>query len=296
MTIIGKNHKSLKSLKKILLISGIAAVFLLVFLLTGIVDAGSDANKALQYGNRQYASGVYEEALKLYETALEANPENKTLNFNAAQSAYQLGEYNKAAMYYVKAESNEEKFLNFGNASLMLAVASEDANQKADYYVQALKAYYDGIVLYPQDVRLKYNYEALKEKIEEQIENQEQDSSNQSDGDESQENQENQETQEHDSQNQEAEEQDGQNQEESDSSHSQEQEGHDEESGQGEDDENNSTENEGGVQEQEDGEDGEDDPDRLAIERILRMLENQEEYSLKNNQEVMKGKDDKYGW
>jgi len=36
--------------------------------------------------------------------------------------------------------------------------------------------------------------------------------------------------------------------------------------------------------------------DREAIERILRMLENQEENSLKNNQEVIRGKVDKYDW
>ena len=39
-----------------------------------------------------------------------------------------------------------------------------------------------------------------------------------------------------------------------------------------------------------------EEPDRESIERILQMLESQEEESLKNNREVIRGKEGGNGW
>ena len=291
-------------MKKVLILSGAAAFALLVLLLTGFSDADDAVKKAMRQGNASFGSAAYQEALSYYETGLAASSEDKELNFNAAQAAYLLGEYERAMDYYEKSGDTVEKFLNTGNTFFMIGNSLEDSEQKLQCYMQALKYYYDGIVLFPRNVPLKYNYEAVKGLADDLLKDMDQQSSDQSDGDDSQE----QDGQEQDGQEQDSQEQDGQEQD------GQEQDGASAEQDQDESPDAQSQADEGedadgeesGAQEQDDGEDAgrdaisQDDEgielDREAIERILRMLESQERESLKNNQEVIGGKDGKYGW
>ena len=252
-------------MKKILISSGIIAVCLLIFIFTGAADMDDSVKKALRQGNKYYASAGYKSALRVYETGLAANPESKALNFNAAQTAYLLGEYKKAVEYYEKGEDCVEKFLNVGNIFFKAGDAVEDEEQKAQYYMQAMQLYYEGIIKFPQDVPLKYNYEKAKEKVKEFSENQEQENNESGEGEEGEE-QENENAEEQENQ-------EGQEQESDENQESEEQEAYNRE-----DDENES------------------DLDREAIERILEMLENQEEESLKNNQEIINKGDNKNGW
>ena len=265
----------MKRVLLILWISGMAALFSLALLLTGMADAGSAENRALVQGNRQYALGEYEEALRLYQEGLLLNPYHSALNFNAAQAAYKFGEYHQAVQFYEKSQSSAEKFLNSGNASLRLGEMSEDIMSQMNYFTQALQSYYNGIIEFPQDVALKYNYEYLSEKIRELSDNQEQAGGNEGDdsdeGDESD------------------------NQEEAGDEQNQPEDGQGQNAEQGDDSlENGPEETEDGIRGQEDGEEAE--PDREAIERILRMLEIHEENSLKNNQEIIRGQENGYGW
>ncbi|MDR0490304.1 MAG: hypothetical protein LBH28_03530 [Oscillospiraceae bacterium] len=280
-------------MKKVILVSGIFTVLLLTLLLTGFADKDDGVKKAMRQGNTRYESAAYAEALPCYETGLVTDPENKTLNFNAAQAAYLLGEYEKAAEYYEKSEDSIEKYLNVGNMFSKLADYLQDDNEKLQCYLQALQIYHDGIILFPQNVPLKYNYESVKEKADELASNMEQENNDQNDGESD-----------------ESQEQDNQNQDGSDEGQSQEQEGQ------------NAEEDESAEQEQGDEQDGEQDSvqdseqngeqdneqdsysqeqdeselDEEAIERILGILESQEEESLKNNQEVIRGDNGKYGW
>jgi Ca-activated chloride channel family protein len=292
-------------MRKVLLLSGIFTIVLLTILLSGFTNVGDTVKKAMWQGNSKYGSGAYEEALQAYESGLSVSPDDKSLNFNAAQTAYMLEAYKEAEEYYKKSGDTVEKFLNTGNIFFMLGESLEDNEQKLQCYLQALKTYQDGIVLFPQNVPLKYNYEIVKAKADDILNNMEQENSDQGD---------NGENQEQDSQNQDessdgqSQEQDGQEQGESDVGERQNQGESSEEQIQNQEDSQNALEEDSSGQEQDDGQDsgqnaysqGEDgiemEIDQEAIERILRMLEIQEEESLKNNQEVVGGKDGKYGW
>lgn len=279
-------------MKKLLCISGIITVLFLILLLSGWAYADSTPKEATRQGNEHYAAGRYGEALSAYETGLVVSPENKTLNFNAAQTAYILGEYEKAASYYMKAGDSIEKFLNFGNSVFKLGEATSDANQQMEYYMQALQIYLEGITKYPQDVPLKYNFETLKKIIEELMQNQEQ----QGEDGESQEDSEDGESQEQqgeDSESQEQQDEDSESQEQQgENSESQEESGEEQSQAQ-ESQEGNSDDEQ---QESYAQDEAESTTDQEAIERILEMLESQEETSLKNNQGVVGGKDGKNGW
>ncbi|MCL1792324.1 MAG: hypothetical protein FWG34_00485 [Oscillospiraceae bacterium] len=164
-----------------------------------------------------------------------------------------------------KADEYAEKYLHDGNIFFRAGDAAEEEDQKMQHYAQALRIYQEGITKFPQDVPLKYNYELLLEKIE--MTAQESQEQNQEDGD-------------------------------GDSSEGEDAQTKEQDSGDGQEDQAQEGE-EGGESEEnrEEGEDGQNESelDEEAIERILQMLENQEEESLKNNQEIVGGGDEN-GW
>ena len=280
-------------MKKVVCISGIITVLLLSLLLIGWEDAEEKVIKALRQGNEQYMSAKYEEALKSYETGLAAKPESKALNFNAAQAAYLLGEYEKAAQYYEKAEDCTDKYLNGGNAFLRIGDAAQAENQKVQCYAKAVQIYKEGIIKYPKDVSLKYNYEFAKKKIDELLERMEQSSESSDKSDELS--------------------KDGSSNHNSSNSNdeiqkSKGQESENAENAQGQQDKNpEQNEDSGNIQGN--GKEGDDErqyaysrneeeynPDQESVRRILEMLDSQEEESLKNNQGIVGGKDEANGW
>lgn len=274
-------------MKKLLIISGIMTALFLPFIITGAAGSDDAVKNALRRGNAAYQTENYEEALSSYEAALYGRPENKTLNYNAAQVASMLGEYDRAAYYYDKLESlsGADAYLNYGNSLLMLAseisqppeesetAGEEDMELAGQLLLSALAVYYDGIIKYPQDIPLKYNYEYLLNMIEEMSEEQEQ---------------------EQDGEYEEGEEGEGEEGEERESY----EEGDDNEDGEERDsyEENDDEEDDEQESYEEGDEDEEPDLDAEAIERILQMLEDKEEESLKNNQEVKRGKSGGNDW
>jgi Ca-activated chloride channel family protein len=226
---------------KLLCVSGVAALAALVILLSGIAEKDDPA-----------------------------------LYFNAAQAAYQQGAYEAAAAYYNLSPESTDKYINLGNAAFYLGEAAEDPEEMMDLYVYALQSYYEGILLYPRDIPLKYNYEWLKQRIEEMLENATQKNENQKNP-ENEENQEN-----------EAQKQDSEDSQESQESQSQDEEKNDESA------EENGEDSEETYQQGDESD--EPPPDEEAVERILMMLENQEEQSLKNNQALRDGEEGTHGW
>ena len=316
-------------MKKTVFISGIITILLLSFILTGWADMYDSVNKALRRGNGLYAAAKYEDALAEYETGIEKQTENGSLSFNAAQSAYLLGEYEKAAKYYENAEDSVDKYLSLGNIYFKAGGVAQDANQKAQCYKQALELYEEGIIKFPNNVPLKYNYETVKALLDDIQEKTEQENKDKSDDKDENENESNGEN---GNQNESEGEDKSGDQKESESQENQSQESEkgegaqneqDENSGQGEDaaaqdeaaqdeaaqDEAAQNEAAQGEAAQGKGQEGDDkqqvaeaadkgeyDPEQEAIERVLAVLESQEEESLKNNREVVGRKGDKYDW
>ena len=256
----------MKIIRIILCVSGAVSLLLLPLLLSGWAETDERTKDAMRSGNRLYDAADYRSALGAYESGLDANPDHKAMRYNAAQAAFALGDFAKALEYYEDAEDSTDKYLNAGNLYYWAGEAAEDDEMKLQLYIEALQLYEEGIRAFPQDVPLKYNYETVKEKLDEMLEDMEQES----------------------------EDADGEGDED----------GEEGESGDGEDADAEESDGEEGDGQEEDaaeaepsGEDGEEgEVDWEAIERILQMLESQEEQSLKNNQEVVGGNDSKYAW
>ena len=263
-------------MNRLLIITGVIAAALSVVVLTGFADADDAVKQAARAGNAEFDAAAYGEALNAYAAGLDVNPEDETLGFNAAQAAYALELYDLSAALYAGSGVSEDMYLGLGAACYRFGDASEDYDEKLEYFLYALQAYYDGIEKYPENMELKFNFEFLSELIEfTQDESQENEPS-----DENEENEEGEEGDQSESENGENDDQD-----------SDEQEGEQSETSEDED-------NEDDIQEAADDEDEEDEEEqsREEIERILSILEDQEEESLKNNREIQGGRRDGNGW
>lgn len=312
------------------LISGLLAIILLVLFLTGVVDFRNGGNDALVQGNRLYAAGNYAGALKAYTKGLEKKPGDTLLSYNSGQASYRLNDYQKAIEYYSKAPDRVEKYLNSGNASLKLGDAGNDPNQKTQCYQQALETYKQGIIAFPENIDLKYNYEYVKRKIEQQQNNnnqnqqdnqdnndkqddkqgnQGQDNQQDGNGQDKQQNGQDQQQNGQDGNNQDKKqnEQNGKDQQNNQSGDSQQKDNQgqnqqDRQSGQsgqnqGQNKDQNGQQNGSALNQSDASQSGQNNNDPSQVMDALRMLEQQEEESLKNNQGVVKdGKEGKHDW
>ena len=325
-------------MKKVIWLSGVFAVLILILILAGWAGPESAVTTALRQGRQFYDAADYPQALSIYEEGLaksvsesekteretpvlrglaasrrkEKEAGKEALHFDAAQTAYMLGDYEKALEHYQESTENPERFIKSGNACVKQADATEDLNQKVQYLVKALQFFKEGITNYTQDVTLKFNYEYVRAQLEELSQEMEQDQEEQQ---EQQEQQDQEQEQQEQQEGQDGEQQDEESQDQQEQQEQQGEEGEEQQQGQEGDQQEQQDEEEQDAesqeqQEQQDGEEGDEQQnasvsaqedeaeliDQETIERILRVLEAQEEESLKNNQEIFRGSEKKKGW
>lgn len=279
-------------MKSVFLVAGALLAALVAAELTGWIEFRDRGREALAEGNAHYAAGNYPQALEAYRAGLEHRANDRALNYNAGQAAFYTGEYERAVDYFGKAAERPNAYLQSGNASLAMGDAAGDAAQQVPLYQQALQTYKEGILAFPEDLALKYNYEYVKQKLESLQQEQEQ-----------QQQQEQQQDQQENSQNDDGSsddagengEQDGEQEQQQDNEGQQQQEGQqEEEEQQGAGQDGDDQQDQGGA-----ASDGSSasDPGREELEQIMEMLERQEEDSLKGNQEIREqDAGDAYDW
>ncbi len=287
------------------LVSGLLSAVMLILFITGIISFDNKHIEALIDGNRQFVVKKYDKALEAYKVGLAKNPNDDKLNQNSGLAAYQLNNYEEALNYYSKADENVEKYLKSGNSCLKLGDKMEEQTGKLKFYQQAAEAYKQGIIKFPENIDLKYNYEYVLEKLNElqnqndqNQDNQNQHNQNQQENNENQ----NQESQSEENQNNENQNEDSQNKE-GENKDNQEGQENKQDSKEQDSKDDNGNESQGDKSDESNNEDKKDQnsgQDKEAIEqaqRVLEMLEQQEEESLKNNQEVKdSGKGGEHDW
>lgn len=293
------------------------ASLLLFFIMTlGLVTGRWKINltevRTISSGNDLYSQEKLDEAKGQYEKLLPTEKDVKpiaTIAYNLGLVAYRQQNYEEAIKYW---EGLEGQQLNLGNAKLKLGESTKEPQQKMDYLVQAKETYLAGMKIDSANIELKYNYEyvekLIKELEQQQQENQQQDQQDQDNQDknedqdnknnqENQENQNNQDSQDNQNNQENQQNQDGNKQEESqqDKQNQEQQENKNQE--QGENQEQKEMEEQNGTQKGDQQEQGEEAREKQVINQILKMLEEQEAQSLKNNQKIKNaGKEGKYDW
>lgn len=160
--------------------------FITIVFLTGA--SLNDARKA----NQAFENGNYDEAARLYQQAIAADPADARLHFNYGNALYHMGETEEAReafeTYKQLAETAEEHALADYNSGKMFADL-EMYDDAADQFRQAL-------VNNPDDPDARFNYElALLKQQEGEDEQEEQEPDDNDDQNEDQDNDENQDQQ-----------------------------------------------------------------------------------------------------
>ncbi len=300
-------------------IAGMLLLILVILLLAGLISFSPGIRNAVVKGNRYYSEGSYNKALKAYKKGLSEKTEDPKLNFNAGQASYSLKNYRQAVSYYDKASETVDKYLNAGNSCYKQAENVQNPNQKIKLYQQALDLYHQGILKFPQEISLKYNYELVKSKIDEMKKN----NQNKNDKDKDQQNKDKNKDKNkdrNDQQNQQKNQDkngDGKDQQNKQDKSSNQNKSKEKDKKQSQDSEQQKNtqkqQKEGSKQDKKDnnkkttGQESPINQDKTKasksdknsdeVTQVLQMLEKQEENSLKNNQEVKgKGKEDRYDW
>lgn len=136
-------------------------LFTLPFL-TGF-DALKRKDPNIEAGNRLLAAGKAAEALKAYDRAVTALPDEPIAHFDRGAALYQLKRYPEAQREFMRASEGHDAglkadaYYNMGNALLA-----------QDRYQEAFDAYRHTLGLRPDDRRAKWNLELALRKLEEQ--------------------------------------------------------------------------------------------------------------------------------
>jgi Ca-activated chloride channel family protein len=141
-------------------------LILLVLCPTVLADAAFSKNKQ---ANKLYSQGNYAEALKLYDEALLASPEEKNLAINKGSALFKLKQFDKAAEAYESALSIKDKktkaalLYNLGTDQISLAQGSgqEKMDQAQGFLEKAKENYIAALDADQHDEDTKWNLEIV---------------------------------------------------------------------------------------------------------------------------------------
>lgn len=147
-------------------ISVCICVYLWAFFIAQSVLAEETPRSAMRKGLQAYRKGDYTNAVVLLEKAALEFPE--MANYNLGNAQYRLGEFEKAAEYYNDAlrttdlNLQQQAYFNRGNALLACTTRLPDKEQLGraiEYAFQAMDMYEKAILLDPEDIDAKQNFE-----------------------------------------------------------------------------------------------------------------------------------------
>src|SRR5258708_119065 len=161
-------------------LAGTAALLLLAALPGISFGSPSSALRAYQAGN-------YDQALKEYEQLLERKSDDPRLHFNAGTAAYRNRRLEQAAKEFNEALSSPDlklqgqAYYNRGNTLYHLGESDPDPAKRQETWQKALQDYQSSLKLDRQDSDAKFNYEFVKQKLEELKQQQQQKKNDKSD-------------------------------------------------------------------------------------------------------------------
>jgi Ca-activated chloride channel family protein len=144
-------------------------VWLLLVLALGARTAFGSPGTAL----REYQAGRFDAALKGYEQALQRRKDDPRLHLNAGTAAYRLGDFEKAARHFGEAlpaqdlKLQEQAYYNLGNTLYRTGEKAGDPQKAQQAWEEALRRFDGAIKLNTNNADARFNFEFVKQKLEE---------------------------------------------------------------------------------------------------------------------------------
>ena len=141
------------------------ALFYLVFLLTG---CSSEWRDFIREGNKSYKTGNFVKAKEIYQSAVEAKPDEPISNYNLGAALHQNKEFHLAEKYFLKSisqlklEEQSKAYYNLGNSQF-----------QTGNFRDAIRSYKSALRMNHEDLDSKHNLELALEKLGQQQQNQE---------------------------------------------------------------------------------------------------------------------------
>lgn len=131
-----------------------------IFILTGIFISteANEAYRLVEEGNELYRQGLFSDALKKYNKALEEKPDEPEILLNIANCYYRMKNYDSALEFYTRAfEKSKDKEIqakakyNTANTLYRLAenIASNNINQAIGFLQRCMNEYRKSVKLKP---------------------------------------------------------------------------------------------------------------------------------------------------
>jgi Ca-activated chloride channel homolog len=146
-----------------------AMILILAWPLLSGFDILKRKDPNIEEGNRLLQAGKADDALKAYDRAVQALPEEPIAHFDRGVALYQLGKFPEAQKEFQRASEGHDPsvkadaYYNMGNSLL-----------KQERFKDALDAYKHTLGLRPEDRRAKWNLELALRKLQEQKQQQQQ--------------------------------------------------------------------------------------------------------------------------
>ena len=141
------------------------ALFYLVFFLTG---CSSEWRDFVREGNKSYKTGNFVKAKDIYQSAIEAKPDEPISNYNLGAALHQNKEFYLAEKYFLKSisqlklEEQSKAYYNLGNSQF-----------QTGNFRDAIRSYKSALRMNHEDLDSKHNLELVLEKLGQQQQNQE---------------------------------------------------------------------------------------------------------------------------
>ncbi len=147
---------------------------------------------------KSYHAGSFEEASESYRAAADRAPDDARLHYNLGASLYRSGEFDGAANSMTDAlktddvQLQQDGFYNLGNTHFRMgeAMLQTDPENTIEHWEESLRDYENAINLSETDEDAKFNYEYVKQRLE-QLKQQDQDQQQQQDQQQDEEQEEN---------------------------------------------------------------------------------------------------------
>ncbi|HQJ16203.1 MAG TPA: tetratricopeptide repeat protein, partial [Candidatus Omnitrophota bacterium] len=164
----------------------------LILVITAVVSSAAiafaaDSATIVRKGNALYKQQKYGDALKLYDKALEKQPDSSIIHFNKGASQFKAEDFEAAIGSFEKASATQDRSLeakanyNLANSKYKLGQSRKESDLASAVSLlgEALERYRRAIELDPKDNDAKLNYELvekeyrdLKQKLEQQAKEQ----------------------------------------------------------------------------------------------------------------------------